>query len=371
MKPIACCCQFHVVKVLASKRCRGGLSATEISTVLGVPRTTVRRTMARRSAPTHSRKPPALSRKRRSEIASRRKLVGKLARAVICKSAHRGKTTRSQVVVMEYKQNPSAKSIAHALQRSANISAAVSTVNRDLKALNFRSVVKPRGPLTVVDDRAIRMQFCKSLLELPASRLRRIAFTDEKLCDANQHGSLRDWTAPGEKPLRRAYDQGAKRFMIWGVIGLNLKKFVFSDDSGAKQGADVYVRSILLPCTAVLAHRNVVLQEDNARSHTAASTRRWLQSNGISRFEDAFHTPWPARSSDFNPIEQVWSIVQSRVSKHHAPLTETELRAAWKAELDALSQTTVNRLVLSFRQRLTDAVAANGRTITPRHTDVS
>ena len=45
------------------------------------------------------------------------------------------------------------------------------------------------------------------------------------------------------------------------------------------------------------AHPDMTLQHDNATSHTARYVRDFLEDRNVSVL------PWPAKSTDFNPIE--------------------------------------------------------------------
>ena len=104
---------------------------------------------------------------------------------------------------------------------------------------------------------------------------------------------------------------------------------------------------------------------DGAKAHTAASSQQWLKKEKIDTLPSVTGMEWPSRSSDLNPIEQVWSIVESRVQKQWHPLTEEELRSAWVTELNALDQATVDKLVRSFKERLVSVVNAGGECTTP------
>lgn len=52
-----------------------------------------------------------------------------------------------------------------------------------------------------------------------------------------------------------------------------------------------------------------VLQQDNARPHTATYTRDWFTQNHVTVME------WSAASPDLNPIENVWQIMKDHVEK--------------------------------------------------------
>ena len=48
-------------------------------------------------------------------------------------------------------------------------------------------------------------------------------------------------------------------------------------------------------------NRQMMFMHDGARPHTALTTRDWLEMNNVQVFG-----PWPAKSSDMNPIENLW-----------------------------------------------------------------
>ncbi|GFY34936.1 uncharacterized protein TNCV_155091 [Trichonephila clavipes] len=75
-----------------------------------------------------------------------------------------------------------------------------------------------------------------------------------------------------------------------------------------------------------------VFRQDNARLHTAAVTKRALQSVDM--------VPWPARSPNLSPIEHVWDII-GRQLQHHPqpalifPVLTQQLQQAWNSILQS------------------------------------
>lgn len=54
-----------------------------------------------------------------------------------------------------------------------------------------------------------------------------------------------------------------------------------------------------------------IFQQDGARPHTAAITRKTLSDEGVSVLK------WPPYSPDLNIIENIWGLVQARMDKKY------------------------------------------------------
>ncbi|CAC5414704.1 unnamed protein product [Mytilus coruscus] len=61
------------------------------------------------------------------------------------------------------------------------------------------------------------------------------------------------------------------------------------------------------------------LQQDNDPKHTANATKAFMTEQNIN-----WWNVWPAESPDFNPIEMVWSMLKSRLTKKE-PKTKEDL----------------------------------------------
>ena len=88
---------------------------------------------------------------------------------------------------------------------------------------------------------------------------------------------------------------------------------------------------------------DLIFQQDNASIHTSAYSKWWMDSHG-------FHVlDWPAQSPDFNPIENLWDIVDTRVRKRRVkPINIDELAAAVEEEWNSLPIETIHNLIESI-----------------------
>ena len=230
------------------------------------------------------------------------------------------------------------------------------TVRRDLFAIGKVCKRRAVGPSRKEGDPAQRMAFSKTLLraikrgELDPSLL---VFTDEKWGNTNDHGLPTEWCDRDEDATRKVYDRYATNIHVWGAIGVGVKMLIILPTGNIN--AEFYISNILKKADRVL--RNRVLVQDGAKPHTSAKTTDWLSQHGYDVLLN-----WPARSCDLNPIENLWALLQKRVSDR-LPVSAAELAQYWREEFDAIPQAAIDRYVLSFAGRLERCVQKGGETI--------
>ena len=97
--------------------------------------------------------------------------------------------------------------------------------------------------------------------------------------------------------------------------------------------------------------------QDGARSHIDHHVMKYLVSKKVNTVPD-----WPARSPDLNPIEVMWARIQRLVDKH-APTDKEELKNFWQKEWELIPQSEVDKLVMSFTDRLKACIINKGATL--------
>jgi hypothetical protein len=89
-------------------------------------------------------------------------------------------------------------------------------------------------------------------------------------------------------------------------------------------------------------NNNAVFQDDNVPIHTAGTVQ--------SLFEE--HFPWPAQSSDFNIIEPLWPVLETRVRNRLPPSTSVkQLEHVIQEEWCKIRLETVQNLHKSIQRR--------------------
>lgn len=178
-----------------------------------------------------------------------------------------------------------------------------------------------RLPLTL-RLRQARLQWCIQRRTW-TQEWRRVVFTDEsRYCIKHHDGRIRVWRHRGERSLpaciRHRHTGPSPGVMVWGGIGYTsrtpLVRIVGNLDS-RRYLTDV-LRPVVVPYLQGL--RDPTFQQDNARPHVSRIVLTYLGMEGVRIL------PWPARSPDLSPIENVWSMVAERLARHHSQVSTVD-----------------------------------------------
>lgn len=148
-----------------------------------------------------------------------------------------------------------------------------------------------------------RIQFCNEIASnfptLP------IIFTDESMIevDLSHHGA---WRKHGEHPAETFYPSDAHpvHVMVWGAIGPNGFRCLVQCPKSVNR--ETYWQMILEPIRKMRESfpGGFIFQQDNASPHKAVVQN--LQ-------QIVTILPWPPKSPDLSPIEQIWSLIKNQL----------------------------------------------------------
>jgi transposase len=146
--------------------------------------------------------------------------------------------------------------------------------------------------------------------------------------------------------------QGGGKIMVWGAFRdhrmIPLRRVV------GNLNGNRYIQILeerLHPFTN--AHPDTVFQQDNCTCHTGNPVRLWMQANNINLL------PWPARSPDLSPIENLWADLKRRLENEEIQTLDHLWQRACQLWINTPLQT-LERLVQSMPHRIAAVIAQRG-----------
>lgn len=259
------------------------------------------------------------------------------------------------------------KRISVALASQRGIVVSPRTIRRDMKALGFRSIVRPKVSGMTEKNKKDRFNFCwtftrrygRAYVDWPVGTdpKTRIVFSDEHYITTNDSTCRYQYAQSSHDVLPRESKHrfNTKCLMIWAAVGYNYKSKIviintnLKDEDGAtmRLDKDRYRRVCLIGSGVIrdCAARGLIFMQDGARCHIASQCLAYIASKGC-----AYINNWPPHSPELNPIEKLWAHLNEVVSTHYAPATSVDelgrqVTEAWERHI---SQETINRFVLGF-----------------------
>lgn len=147
--------------------------------------------------------------------------------------------------------------------------------------------------------------------------------------------------------------------MCWGAFSL-FGKLPISFPSSKMDSAEyqALLQTTLIPFMRKNRARHLIYQQDNASIHVSTSTKAWFAAKNIPV------VPWPTRSPDLNPMENLWGILVRRVYKNNKQYASVaELKAAINKEWDGIEPQVISALYGSMPNRIFDLISRKGHTI--------
>ncbi|GFV48435.1 transposable element Tcb1 transposase [Trichonephila clavipes] len=188
---------------------------------------------------------------------------------------------------------------------------------RTIRSRLHQSDLSARHPLLGLpftqNHRRLHGQWCDER-RLWAAEWNEVVFTDEsRICLQNHDVRIIVWRHRGERMLNSCvmhrHTGPAPGIMEWVGIGYHSRTHLLR--IAGTLNSQHYISEVLepvdLPYFQGLA--TAIFQQDNTRPHVARIVQKFFINHQIELL------PWPARSPDLSPIENMWSMVAQRLTQ--------------------------------------------------------
>lgn len=234
------------------------------------------------------------------------------------------------------------------------------TIKNRLNENGIFSFPSTKKPKITEENRKKRLIWANEHKRWGYRRWSRCLFSDETSFCINSTYPKRVWRKENQSLHSQAITPTTKfnkKLMIYGCFctygqGL-LKKIDGNMDAKMYQ---TILNNITLPSAENLFNNHTnkwILVQDNDSKHSAASTKEWLNLNGVEVMK------WPPQSPDLNPIENLWSHIKQRM-KHDSSSTIDELYLKVDKEWSHVNQNVRTNLIKSMKKRCIEVIKQKG-----------
>ena len=235
------------------------------------------------------------------------------------------------------------------------------TVRNRLKDQGIKTYKPATRPSLTVQHKRARLAWCTARAHWNHNQWRRFLFTDESPYGLQAKRRKQFvYRRRGERYLQQCIEERDRhsaggKLMVWGGFTYDNKTplHIVRGNLTAIQYVNQIIDPFVLPF--LRQHPGTVFQQDNARPHAAIYTLNHLRNNNVQPHQ------WPAKSSDLNPIEQVWDALEKKIQQRPVqPRNLAQLGQAFIDEWQRFPQYKLRRLIASMRRRCQACIAARG-----------
>lgn len=247
---------------------------------------------------------------------------------------------------------------ASAIRENLQLNCSSQTIRNYLHATGIHCRRPARKPDFKETHAANRLQFAQHHLHFDWSR---VIFLDEKVFKTEENAKKIVWRLNGTRYDRHYIEpkrhSGRITAAYWGWMSADGPGEIcrVSPRMNAEEYVDV-LENILLPSVRLLYPDGpITLVQDNSSVHTSRLVRDWFSNN-----PEINSLPWPAKSPDLNPIENLWArMIHKWLPLQRNSIQELDVRVfeVW----DRIRGTDIcENLVNSMPNRLQEVINKDG-----------
>jgi transposase len=218
----------------------------------------------------------------------------------------------------------------------------VSTIYHYLKSQGYSYSLAKKKPKLTIEDKFIRVKWAETHQNYDFSN---VVFADE--CSVWLCGTrCKCWLKKEDDSIFET-EKFPEKVQVWGAISSKGKIgiHIFQGNMNAEGLIRIYKESLCTQAKKAHYPDQWVLAQDNDPKHKAHATQDFLSHKGIGVL------PWPSRSPDLNPIENVWAWLKRGLSKLKAE-TISELTKNILKVWSEIPEKHILRVVGSMEKRL-------------------
>lgn len=241
---------------------------------------------------------------------------------------------------------------ARAQLKRRRIEVSNQTISRRLHEVGMTALPPIFKPLLNSNHIKKRLQWCQQVSEIDWNK---VVFSDESTFELNPKRRLY-WSKGRNRVVKRIVKHPQK-IHVWACFCANGfgRLFIFKNNLNALLMVRIYERA-LLPSLSDFGfdqEEGWLFQQDNDPKHRSRLAKKWFSENHIPELQ------WPSNSPDLSPIENLWSILKTKVAEKN-PSKLDSLVALIKKSWSKFSPNLAQKLIDSMERRIQACRDAHG-----------
>jgi transposase len=275
-------------------------------------------------------------------------------------SGRKRKTSKVEDTKIISKAKKNIKLSAKKIRQQSGLSSriTVQTIRNRLHEYGFFSTFQIKKPFISDINRSARLKWAKEHVTWTLDQWKRVLWSDESPFVLRYNRKQRIWRLPNDRynvNIFKGTVNHDKKIMVWGCFSWNGVGDLYRINGimKAENYKQILIHYMRPSAAKLFQDNNYIFQQDNDPKHTANVIKKYLSNHEIQCLQ------WLAQSTDLNPIENLWSILDSNLSTRN-PSNEAELFQILKDGWKNLSIDTLHNLVESMNRRCQAVIESNG-----------